>query len=373
MVRRSNIPPMAHPLVLALFAKSGGRGGGRARAARSRRLARRDFRGFPKPRRGRRARRADGCVARGRHRGFARRGAARRAERPGARGHRRRPAGHRADRRRRPALGRARRSGGPRGRRTGVGAEERRRARRAGRAHRAGHRARAACCSPCTPRRPRSTTIREALASARPRELDVVNWEKVSTAAEPDASRDLCGRPTARTPGARRQLFSRRDRSILLRHRYCTLASQDAVSHNDISPANRRAHVRNTGTARQPECAVSRRGSCPISRATSRVLAGVWLFRSARTSAAFCCSFSSSRTCRRRRRRVAPREVHADRHLWLNSPGPGGGGGGGGNKSPEPPKKAELPGKEKITVPVAKPPTLTPEPPKEDARSRNRS
>ena len=52
--------------------------------------------------------------------------------------------------------------------------------------------------------------------------------------------------------------------------------------------------------------------------------------------------------------------------VWLNSPGPGGGGGGGGNKSPDPPKKAELPGKEKITVPVAKPPTLTPEPPKKE-------
>jgi len=44
--------------------------------------------------------------------------------------------------------------------------------------------------------------------------------------------------------------------------------------------------------------------------------------------------------------------------VWLNEPGPGGGGGGGGNKAPEPPKKIELPGKEKITVPVVK----TPEP-----------
>ena len=50
--------------------------------------------------------------------------------------------------------------------------------------------------------------------------------------------------------------------------------------------------------------------------------------------------------------------------IWLNSPGPGGGGGGGGNKNPDPPKRAELPGKEKITVPVTKPPALTPEPPK---------
>jgi TonB family protein len=53
--------------------------------------------------------------------------------------------------------------------------------------------------------------------------------------------------------------------------------------------------------------------------------------------------------------------------VWLNVPGPGGGGGGGGNKSPEPPKKAELPGKEKITVPVTKPPKLAPEPPKPEA------
>lgn len=50
--------------------------------------------------------------------------------------------------------------------------------------------------------------------------------------------------------------------------------------------------------------------------------------------------------------------------VWLAEPGPGGGGGGGGNKMPEPPKKAELPGKEKITVPVVKKPEPVPEPPK---------
>lgn len=50
--------------------------------------------------------------------------------------------------------------------------------------------------------------------------------------------------------------------------------------------------------------------------------------------------------------------------VWLAVPGPGGGGGGGGNKAPEPPRKAELPGKDKITVPVEKAPTPTPEPPK---------
>ena len=44
--------------------------------------------------------------------------------------------------------------------------------------------------------------------------------------------------------------------------------------------------------------------------------------------------------------------------IWLSEPGPGGGGGGGGNKMKEPPRAAELPGKEKITVPVEKPPKL---------------
>jgi periplasmic protein TonB len=45
---------------------------------------------------------------------------------------------------------------------------------------------------------------------------------------------------------------------------------------------------------------------------------------------------------------------------WLQSPGPGGGGGGGGNKMPEPARKAELPGKDKINVPVTKPPDVKP-------------
>src|SRR5437762_283333 len=44
--------------------------------------------------------------------------------------------------------------------------------------------------------------------------------------------------------------------------------------------------------------------------------------------------------------------------IWLSQPGPGGGGGGGGNKMKEPPRKAELPGKDKITVPVEKPPSM---------------
>jgi TonB family protein len=55
----------------------------------------------------------------------------------------------------------------------------------------------------------------------------------------------------------------------------------------------------------------------------------------------------------------------ANEIVWLPEPGPGGGGGGGGNEMPEPPKKAELPGKEKITVPVEKKPDPTPEKPRE--------
>ena len=49
--------------------------------------------------------------------------------------------------------------------------------------------------------------------------------------------------------------------------------------------------------------------------------------------------------------------------VWLAEPGPGGGGGGGGNQMKEPPRQAELPGKDKLTVPVEKPPVL--EPPKQ--------
>ena len=48
--------------------------------------------------------------------------------------------------------------------------------------------------------------------------------------------------------------------------------------------------------------------------------------------------------------------------VWLSEPGPGGGGGGGGNRMKEPPRVAELPGKDKITVPVEKPPAPVPKP-----------
>jgi TonB family protein len=54
--------------------------------------------------------------------------------------------------------------------------------------------------------------------------------------------------------------------------------------------------------------------------------------------------------------------------VWLNEPGPGGGGGGGGNKAPEPPRKVELPGKEKITVPIEKIPEPKLAPPPEEIK-----
>jgi periplasmic protein TonB len=52
--------------------------------------------------------------------------------------------------------------------------------------------------------------------------------------------------------------------------------------------------------------------------------------------------------------------------VWLDQKGPGGGGGGGGNKMPEPPKKAEVPGKQAISVPVTRPETPKPEPKPEE-------
>jgi protein TonB len=54
---------------------------------------------------------------------------------------------------------------------------------------------------------------------------------------------------------------------------------------------------------------------------------------------------------------VLPEQLNAN-IIWLNQPGPGGGGGGGGNRMKEPPRQAELPGKDKLTVPVAKPPAM---------------
>ncbi len=64
-----------------------------------------------------------------------------------------------------------------------------------------------------------------------------------------------------------------------------------------------------------------------------------------------------------RRRSTSARrleDIPTNRIVFLNQPGPGGGGGGGGNKSIEPPRLAQDIGRDKITVPVTKPPEIQP-------------
>ncbi|HLG54269.1 MAG TPA: energy transducer TonB [Vicinamibacterales bacterium] len=43
------------------------------------------------------------------------------------------------------------------------------------------------------------------------------------------------------------------------------------------------------------------------------------------------------------------------RMVFLQLPGPGGGGGGGGNRQPKPPSRAQAIGRDRLTIPVAKP------------------
>lgn len=60
------------------------------------------------------------------------------------------------------------------------------------------------------------------------------------------------------------------------------------------------------------------------------------------------------------------RPSNPEQIVWLDTPGPGGGGGGGGNENPAPPQKLQTPGKDKLSVPVEKKPSITPlEKPKE--------
>jgi protein TonB len=47
--------------------------------------------------------------------------------------------------------------------------------------------------------------------------------------------------------------------------------------------------------------------------------------------------------------------VQVPRVVFLQAPGPGGGGGGGGNRNPSPPSRAENVGRDRITLPVARP------------------
>lgn len=55
--------------------------------------------------------------------------------------------------------------------------------------------------------------------------------------------------------------------------------------------------------------------------------------------------------------------------IWIAQAGPGGGGGGGGNAMKEPPRKAELPGRDKLTVAVEKPKTAALQPPQPEPSS----
>jgi periplasmic protein TonB len=62
-----------------------------------------------------------------------------------------------------------------------------------------------------------------------------------------------------------------------------------------------------------------------------------------------------------------PPSSHNTEIVWLPEQGPGGGGGGGGNQLQEPTRQAQLPGKDRLTVPVERPLTLDPpKPPQEE-------
>lgn len=68
--------------------------------------------------------------------------------------------------------------------------------------------------------------------------------------------------------------------------------------------------------------------------------------------------------------RLLPQQVYesvlpdrlSEELIWLMDPGPGGGGGGGGDPKPVPPRRAEAPGEDKISVPVAPKPEPTQDP-----------
>ncbi len=60
---------------------------------------------------------------------------------------------------------------------------------------------------------------------------------------------------------------------------------------------------------------------------------------------------------------ILPEKIN-DSMVWLAEPGPGGGGGGGGNQMKEPPRQAKMPGKDKLTVPAVKAPSVAPVMPK---------
>jgi protein TonB len=58
---------------------------------------------------------------------------------------------------------------------------------------------------------------------------------------------------------------------------------------------------------------------------------------------------------RRETAHASPEPVQVPRMVFLAVPGPRGGGGGGGNRQPTPPSRAQVIGRDRITMPVARP------------------
>lgn len=74
-------------------------------------------------------------------------------------------------------------------------------------------------------------------------------------------------------------------------------------------------------------------------------------------------TFVPGAAARRREANVAaPEPVQIPRIVFLQVPGPGGGGGGGGTRNPSPPSRAENVGRDRITLPVARPVRAAPAP-----------
>ena len=52
---------------------------------------------------------------------------------------------------------------------------------------------------------------------------------------------------------------------------------------------------------------------------------------------------------------ASPQPIQLPRMVFLQVPGPGGGGGGGGNRQSSPPSRASSPGRDRLTIPAARP------------------
>ncbi len=82
-------------------------------------------------------------------------------------------------------------------------------------------------------------------------------------------------------------------------------------------------------------------------------------------AAALLATLTLTRASEHRRTEVpamAPAVAQLPRMVFLQMPGPGGGGGGGGNQQSSPPSRADNVGRDRITLPVARPVRATPDP-----------